>query len=139
VDIKIFTLREANKRIPKIERDIKTFMSMSENATKYQDRLGVLELIGGTQEGTPHHEEFKEAQGRLSRMVDDFNRLLKEIHDVGCLVKDLHRGLVDFYSKHDGRLIFLCWKLGEERIEYWHELDDGFVGRRHISELMKKS
>lgn len=57
---------------------------------------------------------------------------LRELEDIGALFKGFDEGLVDFYSQLDGRPVFLCWKLGEEGIEWWHELDAGYAGRQRL-------
>ena len=62
-------------------------------------------------------------------------RILKGIEGVqsrGCLVKDVARGLVDFYALSGDRLIFLCWQLGERSVEHWHTLEGGFSGRQPL-------
>ncbi|MBX5452268.1 DUF2203 domain-containing protein [Thermogemmatispora sp.] len=59
---------------------------------------------------------------------------LAELSEFGCELKDPDMGLVDFLSLRDGREVYLCWHLGEERIKYWHPLDAGFQGRRPLDE-----
>ena len=58
--------------------------------------------------------------------------LVDELHELGCHFKGFGEGLVDWYSYYAGRPVFLCWKQGEERIEYWHQTDAGFMGRQPI-------
>lgn len=60
---------------------------------------------------------------------------LKALLLLGCIVKDPAMGLADFFSKHDGREIFLCYSLGEGKINCWHELEEGAAGRKPISLL----
>ena len=70
-----------------------------------------------------------------SRMAGDFiamERLMKRIRSHGCLIKDINSGLVDFLSIRNGREVYLCWKYGEPRVEYFHELHSGFAGRQPI-------
>ncbi len=65
----------------------------------------------------------------------DFTRLdtlLRHILATGAEVKDINTGLVDFRSLREGREVYLCWKAGEDRIRYWHDLDAGFAGRQEI-------
>lgn len=64
------------------------------------------------------------------RLVEIINR----IQETGVLVKDVDVGLVDFPSLLDGEEIYLCWKLGEDHIAYWHGIDEGFAGRKPIDE-----
>ncbi|MGH7488523.1 MAG: DUF2203 domain-containing protein [bacterium] len=51
---------------------------------------------------------------------------------MGCELKGVDEGLIDFPSEREGQTVYLCWKLGEERIEWWHELDTGFAGRQRL-------
>lgn len=59
---------------------------------------------------------------------------LAELYALGIEVKSIEWGLIDFLAERDGRLVYLCWKLGEGAIEYWHDLDAGFAGRQPIEE-----
>jgi hypothetical protein len=71
----------------------------------------------------------------LSKLFLDFERLDKLVHriqDLGVHIKDLSVGLLDFPALYEGREIYLCWRFGEDRIEYWHETDSGFAERRII-------
>jgi hypothetical protein len=69
---------------------------------------------------------------RLKPLAVKLNDCLEALEMHGCYVKDLDIGLVDFLSTFEGRDIFLCWKLGEEHICHWHELDEGFANRQEI-------
>ncbi|HSP54867.1 MAG TPA: DUF2203 domain-containing protein, partial [Dehalococcoidia bacterium] len=60
---------------------------------------------------------------------------VERVNDMGCELKDLDRGLVDFRSIIGDQEIYLCWMLGEEHITHWHDLDAGFAGRRPLEEL----
>lgn len=62
------------------------------------------------------------------RLVEVINR----IQEKGVLVKDIDIGLIDFPSLQDGEEIYLCWKLGENHIEFWHGIDEGYAGRKPI-------
>jgi hypothetical protein len=59
---------------------------------------------------------------------------LHRVEQTGALLKDLDVGLIDFLTKYRGRDVCLCWKLGEERIQFWHSLEEGFRGRKPIDE-----
>jgi hypothetical protein len=69
---------------------------------------------------------------RLEALIDRLRDLEQELRDIGCELKDPVVGLIDFPARHEGRTVYLCWKLGESAIEHWHELDAGFTGRRPI-------
>jgi hypothetical protein len=71
----------------------------------------------------------------LSKLLPDFDRLdalLHKVQDMGIEVKDLTIGLIDFVGLRDGREVYLCWKYGEDSIQFWHETDAGFSGRQLI-------
>lgn len=59
-----------------------------------------------------------------------------EIESAGCLLKDLNIGLIDFPCELDGREVYLCWKLGEPAIRFWHNTDEGYAGRKPIDAAM---
>ena len=67
-----------------------------------------------------------------------FHRYVGLLLAKGAVLKDIELGLVDFYSQHEGRDILLCWKIGERDILHWHELEEGFVGRKCVSLLERK-
>ena len=67
-------------------------------------------------------------------MVQELNTALDKLKAVGVQVKDPRVGLIDFPARREGRLVFLCWKVGESRLDFWHELEDGFGGRRPVDD-----
>jgi hypothetical protein len=70
-----------------------------------------------------------------SRLVVGFERLealVQRIQELGVLIKDVNTGLLDFPSLRDGKLVYLCWRYGEDDIRFWHEVDSGFAGRQAI-------
>jgi hypothetical protein len=85
---------------------------------------GVFPPLPGLLRKKSEHDEAAE------RLVELVNR----IQDMGVLVKDLDIGLVDFPSLVDDEEIYLCWKLGEDHIEFWHGVDEGFAGRKPIDD-----
>ena len=72
-----------------------------------------------------------------SRREDAASKLraaIEEVQEIGCLIKDLDIGLVDFPTTYRGEEVYLCWKLGEPGIEFWHGVDEGFRGRKPIDQ-----
>ena len=67
------------------------------------------------------------------------NELIDEVHAIGCELKDWETGLIDFRTIHDGREVYLCWRLGEESIRFWHELNAGSIGRHAIDIAFKEA
>ena len=73
---------------------------------------------------------------RLSRALQssaaEINALIERVTRLGVEVKDLEMGLIDFRGERDGREIYLCWKLGEEHVAFWHELNTGYSSRQPL-------
>jgi hypothetical protein len=78
---------------------------------------------GGNRELLAAREEVTDAEG---------SPYLQELEAIGCVFKGFDAGLVDFYSLREDRPVFLCWRLGEERIGFWHQIEAGFTGRQPI-------
>lgn len=76
-------------------------------------------------------EAVQRLQGRAVGIIEKLRTILREVAELGVEVKAAD-GLVDFRSKLHGRTVFLCWKYGEEKVEYFHELDAGYAGRRPL-------
>ena len=71
----------------------------------------------------------------LRALLDALHADINAVTALGCEIKRLDTGLVDWYALKDGREVYLCWQLGEKRVDHWHELQAGFAGRRPIAEL----
>ena len=127
---RFFTAAEAQRTLPLVRRIVADLMS---EYPRWRAAVGRFELLsagvradqGETAEQAAAREEVTAAASRIT----DY---LKELDAIGCVFKGFDAGLVDFYSLRDDRPVFLCWKLGEARIEHWHELDAGFAGRQRL-------
>jgi len=81
--------------------------------------------------------EQLELRGDIEAVARNINQYLEELEQVGCVFKGFEQGLVDFYGKLDGRDVFWCWKVGEDRIEHWHDLEAGYAGRQPVPEVVR--
>jgi len=81
------------------------------------------------------HKDQPPFQLQLDRQVEHLQNYVDELHEIGCDLKDYQMGLVDFIGRHRGHDVCLCWKLGEETIAHWHEIQTGFAGRQPVSVL----
>ncbi|MGD0696293.1 MAG: DUF2203 domain-containing protein [Terriglobia bacterium] len=88
-------------------------------------------LMGGS---IPAHAELGKKKTERDEFVSQVQEAVSKILDTGCLVKDLDEGLVDFPCLMHGEEAYLCWKLGEERIGYWHGIEEGFAGRKPLDD-----
>jgi hypothetical protein len=130
---KIFTLREAQALVPKLEQLVRTAVKAKAEAEEVDEKLqGLAACI--TMAGGMEIDPGAVAAMKVHKM-NAFHALqhsVEEIQETGCLLKDLDEGLLDFPAILGGHEVYLCWKLGEERIEYWHRIEDGFAGRKRI-------
>jgi hypothetical protein len=122
--IRRFTLEQANRSLPLVKRVVADIVAMHKAYTALQAKA---EKLSG--------KEQAEAQSSADTSLDRLQQLVDELTDIGCEIKDYQMGLIDFVSRHEGRDIYLCWKLGEENITHWHELHAGFAGRQPVSML----
>jgi len=76
---------------------------------------------------------LRAAREDLTQEAEQINGFLLELEQIGCAFKGFDAGLIDFYGLLDDRLIFLCWRYGEDRISHWHEVDAGFADRQPIA------
>ncbi len=122
---RLFTLAEATALIPKLEG----FLSKAKNGRTIlihtQDEIkracAKADYGGGSVVGP-----------RYIKALEALHENLQTIQEMGVIVKDLELGLCDFPYLLDGRIVYLCWKLGEDKIEWWHEITTGFSGRQAI-------
>ena len=76
--------------------------------------------------------ESKEGGNRAEALNRELQGRAAQLAQLGVEVKDPERGLIDFYSEREGRVVYLCYELGEPDLMYWHEVDAGFAGRQRL-------
>jgi hypothetical protein len=126
-----FSLPEANSTLPLVRRVVADITGLY---PIWRDLVHRYELVAA--QARPEWGESAEQirlRGEIERVARDIAAFLAELEQVGCVFKGFEQGLVDFYGKLDGRDVFWCWKVGEERIEHWHELEAGFAGRQPVA------
>lgn len=82
--------------------------------------------------GNKDAEAEREASASVRAAEDALAAALRELEDLGVRLKDPHVGLVDFLSRREDEVVELCWKLGEDRIAYWHRIGEGYPGRKPL-------
>ncbi len=122
---KIFSLKEANQTLPLVSRIIQDIVRVNEEMRKTHERGLAL-----AEEGRSVRAEA--AQDQLVELGHQIEDLVDELEGIGCVCKDPVQGLVDFPARVGNRTVFLCWKLGEDQIRFWHELEAGFAGRKPV-------
>ena len=104
-----FTPSQANKLLPEVEKTLMKIMEIK----KRSDELNDVEMTG---------------------VMQGLQREIQKLEDLGCVLKDMNVGLIDFPAVRLGVRVQLCWKLGENKVEFWHGLHDGFAGRKPAEE-----
>jgi hypothetical protein len=126
--VRHFSIQEANRALPLVKRIV---AELVETFAEYRR----LEQEFHRARQTASEEVADQAEIEVEAAAARVERLMKELEPIGCQVKDLDIGLIDFPTRHQGRTVLLCWKLGEGKIEFWHETDAGFSGRTPVATL----
>lgn len=129
-ELKLFTLPEAERTLPLVRRIVQ---DLTAEYPAWREAVGRFEILtGGARADWGETQELVAAREVVAAHAERINRYLQELEAIGGVFKGFEAGLVDFYSLREDRPIFLCWRLGEERITHWHEIDSGFSGRQPI-------
>jgi len=128
-----FRIERAEELLPEIEPELREAISLYRFLKDAEQQLEAatrrIAMLGGSLLGA---NGLLSKRGRRDALASRLQESLDAIHDRGCLVKDLDTGLVDFPTLFRGEEVYLCWQLGEERIAFWHRVEEGFAGRKQI-------
>ena len=126
-----FTREEAEALLPEISVLLSEIQKSHSNVQTFNAELEALRIKAA---GNGHnlHERITQLQREVATYMQQLQGALDALQLFGCELKDPETGLIDFLSLRDGQEIYLCWKLGEKRIEFWHYLDTGFAGRQPL-------
>src|SRR4051794_33635755 len=126
---RMFSLEEAEKMLPQLDgllrAAIESRKKIAATEEEYKDLLRAVSLAGGRVVDVTYWMARKQESEACSAQLRD---AAEQIQESGCVIKDLDIGLIDFPSEMDGREVYLCWKLGEPGITFWHNTDEGFAG-----------
>jgi hypothetical protein len=129
---KVFTPAEADATLPLVRAIVSDLVELSCELAERRQRLS---LLSGGKAGNPHdpyHEELVQVQKDMEKDTLRLCEFVKELRALGVEPKSGTEGLVDFPAILNGRKVYLCWKLGESRILFWHDLEAGYVGRQPL-------
>jgi hypothetical protein len=122
---KYFTVAEANQLLPRLRVLIEKMFAFREEALALNPEvLPILEKAvgnGGSRKA-----------GELVETFRKFESVVLELQQLGCELKGIEQGLIDFPALRDGRTIYLCWQYNEPEVTFWHEVDAGFAGRQRL-------
>jgi hypothetical protein len=127
-EIRLFTVERANSALPLVRRIVQDIVA---EHPRWKDLVARYELAAAGARG--ESPEPLALRKEIDAIATRINGYADELAEVGCVLKGFEHGLVDFYGLHEGRMVYLCWRLGEATVTHWHEIDAGFAGRQEIT------
>ena len=132
---KAFTVEEANTLLPHVKVLVEQLQGLQRSIAQTNQQLDECMRKVTSGNGYPI-QSLKQQIDSLTQhqlqLIEGFQSAFTQLEELGGLLKDLSVGLIDFYGLREDKLIFLCWKLGEDRIHFWHTLEDGYAGRQPL-------
>jgi hypothetical protein len=130
---RLFTLTEAERTRREVEPVLIEAIELRRKLAPLDEDLTALatriQWSGGL---AVDYEKTARVRFERERLADSLKEALEKIQSTGCVVKDLDTGLLDFPAIVNNEEVYLCWRLGEERIRFWHRQDEGFSGRKPL-------
>jgi hypothetical protein len=130
-----FTLAEAQSLIPRVDVVLREAVSLK---SEYQEAEHAIQamahrvsMMGGMM---MDRDRAIDAKNRRDSVATKLRAAIEQVQEFGCVLKDLDMGLIDFPTLLRGVEVYLCWKLGEPKIAFWHGTDEGFRGRKAIDQ-----
>jgi hypothetical protein len=122
--MKLFTIEEANALLPSVREILQKIRRSRRRLSTYRNQAKL------AAEGAEQGGGGMEGGVQYANVLTNFAEEMSELETLGVQLKDFDRGLVDFPSLREGRVVLLCWQLGEgDELEWWHDMDAGFGGR----------
>jgi hypothetical protein len=127
MDDRIFTLAEAQSLLPRLRSLLAEIIEEWERVRRLNPEV---------QKARDHaqFDGFSKSGVEYVESVSHLMFLIHQVKEMGVLLKDADKGLCDFPYMRQGRVVYLCWQLGEEQIQYWHDIEAGFAGREPLDE-----
>ena len=132
---KRFTLAEAQSLIPRVDSLLREAVSLKSDYLEAEHAIQAMaqrvSLMGGM---IVDRDQAIDAKRRRDAVAARLRGTIEQVQEFGCVIKDLDTGLIDFPTLLRGVEVYLCWKLGETKIEFWHGVEEGFRGRKAIDQ-----
>jgi hypothetical protein len=122
----LFTPQTANKALPEVKRLFSNILTYKKQAVALQEQVEMI-IQSGSQ-----FEQFIKKKQELNAAVSSYYKAIEQLEASGVVIKDVEQGLLDFPSKRFDEEVWLCWKVGENEIKFWHAKDEGFMGRKPL-------
>ena len=132
---KFFTVETANRMLPLVRAIVGDIVEKFRDLSELSERLQLLRKTRPEALLKAHREEVEQVEEEFEEKKQQLVELIEELRELGVELKG-HDGLVDFPALFDNRQVYLCWKLGEPEVKFWHELEAGFSGRQELTSEM---
>jgi hypothetical protein len=129
---KTFTVQQANATLPLVRAIVSDLVQLAKEVFDRRRRLTLLFEGRRRDASGPYGEELAQIEEGLDRDTLQLQEYIEELEQVGVELKSATEGLVDFPAILEDREVYLCWKLGEPEVGYWHELEEGYQGRQPL-------
>jgi hypothetical protein len=131
---KLFTVEQANAALPLVRAIATDLAKLSREVIDRRERLAMLLAARGERGAKDMYgEELAQIEEELDKDSQQLQEYVEELRQLGVDPKNGPEGLIDFPAMMDGREVYLCWKLGEPEVVFWHDLDAGFRGRQSLT------
>ena len=127
-----FTPEEANDALAEVRPLAERMVAARQELAEAQRAQAELVAVIAGNGGGVDPGELARASKEVERLAGEIVAAVQQIQDLGAVVKDVDSGLVDFPAVHRGRDVLLCWRLGEDEVGHWHDLESGFAGRQEL-------
>jgi hypothetical protein len=131
-----YTVETANKTLPLVRRIVSDAVR---DYWRWQEKVRRYEALAADRKLDQPNEEAERLERETQDLAREIEGYVAEIRQLGVEMKGLDTGLVDFPAEVEGRAVWLCWQLGEDSVQYWHESDAGFAGRQPVEALQQNS
>ncbi len=130
---RLFTIEQANATLPLVRAITADLSTLAREVMERRHRLALLTAGRDLKAGDPYVEELAQTEADLEKDTVRLQGYVEELRELGVEAKGAVDGLVDFPSLMDGKIVYLCWRLGEPEVLHWHELEAGFAGRQPLT------
>ena len=129
---KLYSLDEANRLLPWLRLVLAQIVKLRVDINRHKNDLLILVQQTRSNGQDSKEEDIAKVQNDIDLSQGELDQLMSELTDKDIILRDADRGLVDFLSLRNNVKVYLCWCLGEENIDFWHDVNEGFSRRKPL-------
>ncbi|HEX3509218.1 MAG TPA: DUF2203 domain-containing protein [Candidatus Dormibacteraeota bacterium] len=131
--LRTYTVEEANNELPRVSRIVAQIAELSALLPELEDHARIAEYESKRPgAGAENRERQQQARDAVAGAEMELLKAVANLNGMGIQLKGPLEGLIDFPSYRDGELVELCWKLGEDKVDHWHRIGEGYGGRKKL-------